>query len=116
MKYTTRILQLLFCLSLSYSAFAQTITESDYYKFMNSIKGQDTGKTNFISSNPTCDYFMSDSSILFHGNIYNPNGKGDSLFNESDVKFMKQQIAQNKNHTWKSQKITWATIIPQKEI
>ncbi len=117
MKKTTAILLLLFtCFGFNQSTIAQTITDKDYYNFLNAIGAIDSAKSHFISSKPDFEYFHSDSSTLFHGNWSYTNGAKDTLFTLADIKFMKQQMAQDTNYIWKSKKIVWATIIPYKDI
>ena len=117
MKKTTGILLLLFtCFSFCKSTIAQNITEQDYYSFLNAIGATDSAKSQFISSKSAIEYFHSDSSTVFHGNMPYTNGASDTLFTMADIKFMKQQLTRGANYIWKSKKIKWANIIPYKDI
>jgi hypothetical protein len=112
MKRILLILLLIACFGTSYKAMAQSITESDYYSFMNSISVSDSKENNIVRAET--EYPIADTNIIFHGNRFDVNGKGDSLFTPADVKFIKQQLAKAKTYAWKDGKITKAKLIPAK--
>jgi len=113
MKTTRILIAFLFC-SLVYSAYAQTITESDYYDVLNHIKIPDSKGKILLSSDPSL--WENDTDAIFHNGFSVNANKPDTIFTLADKAYIRQQVKQAITTKWDNKNITWAKVIPHSDI